>query len=107
MVTVSPVTLALVSWKEHAFQELRIKLHWIQTATNSMIKSASSALLGISLAKITHVPRQALIVPLSMIKMAIAQVVTQVSFSLKENAFNKLLKLSIQTAINSMPTKIA
>jgi hypothetical protein len=63
--------------------------------------------LVISLAKITNVQRQILIVPLSMMKMAIAQVATQVSFSLKENVFNKPLKLSIQTAINSMPIKIA
>jgi hypothetical protein len=107
MVTAFLAILALVSWKGHVFQELRIKLLWIQTATSSMIKSALSALLGISLTKITNVQRQIMIVRLSMRKMAIAQVVTQVSLFLKENAFNKRLNQSTQTAINSMPTKIA
>ena len=80
---------------------------WIPIATSLTIRFALSAHSDTILTKITNVLRPIPIVQLSMKKMAIVQVATQVLPFLKENAFDKQPNQSIPTVISSMPITIA
>lgn len=84
-----------------------MKLFWIPIATSSMIRFALSARSDTTLTKITNAQRPILTVQLSMIKMAIVQVVIQVLPFLKENVSDKQPSQSIPTVISLTPITIA
>ena len=89
MATVCLVIPALVSWKEPVSQVFRIKASLTPTVINSTVILALSARLGITSTNRTNVQEPIQIALLSMIKMEIAQAVTQALLFQQENASDK------------------